>query len=190
MVMRIVSAGVWLATWLCLVNAVETAGLTFADLDGVAHKPLEPGEKLGSVLIFYWQDCPVCNSYAPEINRIFRSHTNFAFYIVQVDPDLTRTAAKEHAKAYDLRLPVLLDPQHRLVKPARATVTPEAVIFGKDRKTLYRGRIDDLYAALGKKRAAATQHDLVEALDAIGSGKQPKKRETKAVGCLIPTLDH
>ena len=73
----------------------------------------------------------------------------------------------------------MLDPQHRLVKLAKATVTPEAVVFGKNGEVLYRGRIDDQYAALGKKRAAATRHDLFDALDAITAGKPVKGRKPK-----------
>ncbi len=159
--------------------------MVFNDLDNVPRRPLEPADKVASVLIFYWQDCPVSNSYAPELNRIAAAHTNFAFYIVQVDPDLTPAAAREHARKFDLRVPVLLDPQHRLVKFAQATVTPEAVVFGKNGRVLYRGRIDDGYAALEKRRAAATEHDLIDVLDTLAAGKPPGKSETKVIGCLI-----
>ena len=176
---------------LCLVVGAGLAGpepshdFVFSDLNGVAWQPLDPGDKAGSVLIFYWQDCPISNSYAPELNRLCAGHTNFAFYIVQVDSGLTRDAAKEHARKFDLHPPVLLDPRHRLVKFLKATVTPEAVVVGRKGELLYRGRIDDGYAALGKKRAAVTEHDLQEALDAIAAGKPVKKSETKAIGCLI-----
>jgi hypothetical protein len=181
-----------ICTILCFVAGLSAAApgawsnLVINDVYGIPRHPLNHAEKAGSVLFFYWQDCPICNSYAPEITRICASYTNFAFYVVQIDPDLTATAAKKHAAEYDLRAPVLLDPEHRLVKLAKATVTPEAVVLGKNGQALYRGRIDDLYAALGKKRAAATKHDLREALDAITSGKAIKRRETKAIGCLIP----
>ena len=142
-------------------------------------------ETLASVLIFYGHDCPISNGYAPEINRISASHTNFVFYIVQVDPDLTPAAARAHAREYDLRVPVLLDPQHRLIQLLKPTVTPEVVVFGKDDVALYRGRIDDRNAALGKHRGTATQHDLIAALDAIAAGQPVKQKETKAIGCLI-----
>jgi len=177
--------------WISLMAGLSFAGtqpsseLVFNDLDGVQRRPMDPGDRVGSVLIFYWQDCPVSNGYAPEINRIAASHTNFAFYIVQVDPDLTRTAAKEHARKYDLREPVLLDPHHQLVKLVHATVTPEAVVIGKDGRVVYRGRIDDNYAALEKKRARATQHDLIDAMEALAAGKTLKKSETMAIGCVI-----
>jgi hypothetical protein len=169
----------------CVAGPGESSGLVFNDLDGVTRHPLEPAGKLASVLIFYGHDCPISNGYAPEINRICASHTNFAFFIVQVDPDLTSAAAKLHAKEYDLRPPELLDPQHRLVKLLNATVTPEVFVLGKNGETLYCGRIDDRNAELEKHRGAATQHDLIEALDAITAGQPVKQKETKAIGCLI-----
>lgn len=180
----------------CVIMFCLMAGLAFAeprpsthmifqDLDGVPRRPMEPGMKVASVLVFYWQDCPVSNGYVPELNRIAASHTNFAFYIVQVDPELTVAAAREHARKFDVHLPILRDPHHRLVKLAKATVTPEAVVIGKDEQILYRGRIDDRYAALEKMRSAATKHDLIEALDTLAAGKPLKNNETTAIGCVI-----
>jgi mono/diheme cytochrome c family protein len=158
----------------------------FADLSGAVHRPLEAGTNTGSVLIFYWHDCPICNSYAPEINRLSEHYTNFAFYIVQVDPDLTPAAARDHARQFDLRPPVLLDGRHRLVRLAKATVAPEAVVFGKDGNVAYRGRIDNLYADLNKRRPEATEHDLRAALDAIAAGR-PVTSQPPPMGCLIST---
>lgn len=166
-------------------GADTSADLVMKDLQDVSHHPLAPADKAASVLVFYWQDCPVSNGYAPELNRIAASRTNFAFYVVQVDPELTPSAAREHAHQYQLAMPVLLDPAHRLVKLSGAKVTPEAVVFGKDGRILYRGRIDDSYAAAGKKRYVTTNHDLCDALDAIAAGKPVKQKETKAFGCVI-----
>ena len=177
--------GVLLATLASAAAPVAPVDPVVKDIDGVAHHPLAPSEKMGSVLIFYLQDCPICNSYAPEINRIAVTFTNFAFYIVQVDPDLKLEAAKQHARQYALRSPVLLDPGHDLVKRAAATVTPEAVVIGKDGGIVYRGRIDNLYVEPAKKRSSATSHDLRDALETIQAGRRVKQKQTKAVGCVI-----
>jgi hypothetical protein len=150
----------------------------------MVQRPFGAADKTGSVLIFYLHDCPICNSYAPEINRLCAAHTNFAFYIVQVDPDLTPAAALKHAKDFALLPPVLLDGKHRLVKLAGATTTPEAVVFGNNKNVLYRGRIDNLYPSLDRRRAEATEHDLQDALDAITAGK-PIKAQRPAMGCAI-----
>lgn len=154
------------------------------DVTGRLQRPLEAADKTGSVLVFYWHDCPICNSYAPEINRLCAACTNFAFYIVQVDPDLTPAAAQKHARDFALLPPVLLDGKHRLVKLAGATITPEAVVFGKNKNVLYKGRIDNLYSSLSQRRAEATEHDLRDALDAITTGK-PIKTQRPAIGCAI-----
>jgi peroxiredoxin len=183
--MRVFGVILYLALGLCFY-ASEPPDLVFYDLDDVPRRPLQPSnEKLGPVLLFYWHDCPVCNSYAPEIARIYNSYTNFSFFIVQVDPELTRPIAKTHASEYGLKAPVLLDSQHQLVKWAKASSTPEAVIVGSNSVIQYQGRIDNLYADLGKKRSAATQHDLREALEAISKKRPIKTKKTKAVGCLI-----
>jgi hypothetical protein len=182
---KLFCASLCLLAGLCFAGTEPSSKFVFHDLDGVAHQPLDPGDKLASVLVFYWQDCPISNGYAPELNRIAAGHTNVALYIVQVDPELTPEAAREHARKFGLRPPVLLDPQHRLVKRLNATVTPEAIVLGKRGEVLYRGRIDDGYVALGKKRATVTEHDLIDTLNAVAAGKPAKKTETKAIGCSI-----
>ena len=183
--MRIFCVIICLAAGLRFAGAGEPPAVNLNDLDGVARQPLEPAGKLASVVIFYGHDCPISNGYAPEIDRIAAARTNFAFYVVQADADLTVAAAKEHAKEYDLRMPVLLDPKQQLIKLLKPHVTPEAYIIGSKREVLYHGRIDDLYAEIEKKRGTVTQHDLLDALDAIAAGQPVKQKETQAVGCLI-----
>jgi hypothetical protein len=171
----------------CVVSVcgAQDAGPAVRDLNGTLRHPLDCGKQAGSVLIFYWHDCPICNSYAPEINRICARYTNFNFYIIQVDADLTEEGAKTHAREYGLRAPVVLDRLHMLARLAGATVTPEAVVYGKGERVLYRGRIDNLYADLVRRRAEATERDLCDALDAIAEGKAVGKQPA-AIGCLIP----
>jgi peroxiredoxin len=181
--MRVIAA-LFLVLALSVCRA-DDSGPAVADLSGTVRRPLDPAGQTASVLIFYWHDCPICNSYAPEINRLCDHYTNFNFYIVQVDPDLTVKAAQRHAQDYDLRPPVLLDGHHALVKLAHATVAPEAVIFGRNKNVLYCGRIDDLYANLASRRMEATEHNLRDALDTIAIGK-PVSNQPPPVGCIIP----
>jgi hypothetical protein len=174
--------------FLALLFGCRTAGtrraLEVSDCNGVVRKPFDNGNKSASVLIFFWHDCPISNGFAPEINRLCDSYTNFSFYIVQVDPDLTASAAKKHAVEFGLRAPVLLDPTHQLVRAAGARVTPEAVA-AKDGKVLYRGRIDDRFASLTQRRDEPTHRDLRDALDAIAEGKPVSTKSTQAIGCFI-----
>jgi len=143
--------------------------------------------KKAVVLLFIARDCPVSNSYAPEIKRIIARYTpqKVAFTLVYPDPGTSLAAAKQHAKEYGYTCPLLLDPAHRLVRRAGVTVTPEAAVFAQGGRLLYRGRIDDLYLGFGQRRYAVTRHDLRDALDAALAGWPAPTRRTQAIGCFI-----
>jgi hypothetical protein len=162
----------------------------FVDVKGQTHYPLDGRGARAVVLIFSTTDCPVANYYTSEISAIVKDHAarKVRFYVVHVDPELTPADARKHAKAYGLTCPVLIDSGHRLVKATGATVTPEAVVLAPDGKVAYRGRIDDCYTDLGKRRVAPTQRDLRDALAAVLAGKAVKQPRTTALGCPIPEL--
>jgi hypothetical protein len=175
---------------LCLATATavvsgQEANPEFTDLSGALQHPMQAQGKAGSVLIFYWHDCPICNSYVPEINRLRSQFTDFVFYTIEIDPDWTVAAARTHVHEFGLRAPFLLDGCHLLVALASATVAPEAVVIGKNKTVLYRGRIDNAYAGLNQRRPAATVHDLRDALAEIAAGKAVTN-QPPPVGCLIP----
>ena len=164
------------------------ADLTFPDLDGRLHRPLRNTNQPATVLLFVMHDCPAANSYWPEFSRIAARFTNAAFFVVHADPDLTPAGARTHAKDYSITVPVLLDPKQKLAKAVGATVSPEAVVVSPKGRRLYRGRIDDRIAALGKKRPQPTTRDLRDALEAIEAGKSVPLKVTKAIGCYLPEL--
>jgi hypothetical protein len=160
---------------------------TLPDLTGVTRRPLDPGDNRANVLFFIRTDCPISNTYAPEINRLQKQYgpRKIGFFLVYTMRDLTTASAREHLKQYKLSPPAVIDRTHDLVKAVGATVTIEATVIGHDGSLIYRGRIDDLYAALGKQRTVPTTHELRDALDAVLEGKQPSVARSPAVGCAI-----
>lgn len=159
----------------------------FPDIQGRSHHPVS-SQPIATALIFIGIDCPIANSYAPEINRIVEDYTSqgVAFYLVHVDPSLSIDDATQHAASYGYRCPVLIDAEHRLAKAVGATVTPEAAVIGNNQRLLYLGRIDDRYIDFGKKRFEPSQRDLRAALDATLAGRRVPNPTTKAIGCYIP----
>jgi thiol-disulfide isomerase/thioredoxin len=174
---------------LCAV-ALFGASLAIQDINGVPRFPLKPEGK-ASVLFFITSDCPISNSYAPEIQRICSEYgtKGVGCDLVYVDPDLTAADVKKHVKDFGYsNVPAILDSAQKLVKAAGATITPEAAVIGPSGDVLYRGRIDNVYAALGKRRPEATEKDLRKALDEVLSGKSVSTPRTKAIGCYIPPV--
>jgi len=158
------------------------------DLDGQLHRPLAVEEAAAHVLLFITVDCPIANGYAPTIKELAGEFEplGVSFFLVHVDPDVDAARAREHAADFGYDLPVLLDPGHLLVGHLGATITPEAAVLTARGGLVYRGRVDDWYAALGKKRRQPTTYDLREALRSCLAGSPVPVARTKAVGCMIP----
>src|SRR5579862_9828421 len=87
-----------------------------ADLDGHLHHLLSEAAGRPVALVFIAHDCPVCNSYAPELTRLATRYKGRAlFEIVYAEPSLSLADAKQHA--HDFSLPtadLLMDPKGRL----------------------------------------------------------------------------
>ena len=142
------------------------------------------------VFIFVSNECPIANRYAPEIERLHKQYVSnqIAFILVHSDPSETQAAIDKHTRDFGYTCAVLRDTDQQLARKAGVKVTPEAAVFLPNGKRLYRGRIDNRYAAFGKARPKPTERDLQAALDAIVSGKPVRKTETRAIGCYIPNL--
>jgi len=160
-----------------------------ADVDGNRHRPLLEAAGKPIAIIFIAHDCPVCNTYAPEIGRIETKYGGLVkIDIVYSEPSLTAAQAKAHAKAYGIgRAVLLLDPGSNFAAYCHARVTPQAVVYDGQGRSVYSGRIDDRYYALGQQRPAPTTHDLARALDCVLAGKVPPSAAGPPVGCFILT---
>jgi hypothetical protein len=161
---------------------------SLVDTTGKSHSlRSEPGRK-GLACVFLTTECPIANGYIPELNRQFAALCNekaeVALFGVISDPRITQQAAAAHVKKFQFEFPVLFDASGLLAQALKPTHTPEAFVIDDQSRIVYRGRIDDLYADLGKKRTQATQHDLADAIAALRSGQAPKQAYAEPVGCI------
>ena len=172
----------------CIAQADDSTVITLKDLDGNDVTPLKcVAKEKATVVIFITTDCPIANSYAPEINRLHLAYSsrNVRFTLVHVDTDLVDDKAKKHATDYELKSTVVIDREHQLVKATKAKVTPEAFVYDVEGKLRYRGRINNLYAARGQRRAQVTVHELRDALEAVINDREVVTKESEALGCFI-----
>jgi hypothetical protein len=167
-----------LLTILCFAAAGSAAAQT--------PMTVAPGDV--HVLVFVSSDCPISNRYAPELARIAGDYAarRVRLFLVYEDPVIDTANATAHRSSFypGLDLPVLVDTGHALARTAGATATPTAAIYTPAGRA-YRGRIDDLYVAIGQARREPTERTLRLALDAVLAGKKPAAAETQAIGCYI-----
>jgi len=158
------------------------------DTQGGMHAPSEWAAQKAIVLFFVTIDCPIGNSYVPEMNRIRDAYAGrgVAVYAVQADPSVRETDAAKYARDYHYGFPLLLDPQQILVRHVGATITPQAAILSPEGKLLYLGPIDNRVVDFGKARPQATEAYVREDLDAVLAGRQVPVAAQHSVGCSIP----
>lgn len=158
------------------------------DVQGRKHTAEAWKDRKAVVLLFLGAECPVSNGYSPEYRRLKETYAakGVLFYGVHPDPDVSAEVAAKHAAEFRLNFPVLLDPTQRVAQQTGVKVVPEAVLLSPKGRVLYRGRIDDLYTADGKRREEPKTRDLDEALKAVLAGKSPPVARTVAFGCPLP----
>lgn len=175
---------------LALLFAASAPRFSLRDTAGAVHTSAEWANAKAAVVLFVTIDCPIGNSYVPELNRIREAYASrgVVMWAVQADPGIPEAAVARYAADFRYSFPMLLDPKQTLVKHAGATITPQAAIFAPDGKLLYLGRIDNRVEDFGKSRPKATVPDLRNALDAVLAGKPVSPDRTKSIGCSIPRV--
>ena len=92
----------------------------------------------------------------------------------------------EFKEKYEIPFLLTMDFEKEWALKLGARVTPTAVVWNKTRdEVLYRGRIDDSYYRIGKRRTVTSTSELADALAAIVSGQEIRVKETQAIGCFI-----
>lgn len=175
---------------LVLVVVALTAGSAAGDIrdvDGRALTLLRPAER-ANVLFFVMTDCPISNAYAPEIQRTCREYRarGVDCALIYEDAGIAVEQVRAHLREYAYEdIPAAIDARRDVASAAGASITPTAVLVDSAGRIRYRGRIDNLYAALGRTRRQVTKHYLRSAVDAVLADRPVPIPETPAIGCHI-----
>ncbi len=150
--------------------------------------PLVPPTGGATALVFYSTECPISNAYSPTLAALAGSlgPEGLAMVGVCVDADAKGADVARHAREFGLKYPIVVDRDGSLVARFGAKVTPEAVVIDPQGKIRYQGRIDDQYAARGKRNAAPKTADLRDAVAAVLAGREVAVARVEAVGCPVP----
>ncbi len=141
------------------------------------------------VYLFMLESCPISQQITPVIKEVYEEYKNkgVAFQLVFPNEDYTTSEAMDSfMNKYRLTMPTMIDKGKVLTKQWEATVTPEVVVVRNNTgAVLYRGKIDNSFISLGKRRRVVNEHYLKDVLAQITSGKKVMVQQTKPVGCFI-----
>ncbi len=143
------------------------------------------------VYFFLLEDCKITQAYIPEIKKLkaeFESDS-IEFKAFFPNPSSDDSLVKTFVEEYQPELTCVVDINQSMAKKFDITVMPEVVVYNENKNTvLYQGRIDNLFAAPGRKRAKATTHELRDCLDKVRKAYTIQALKTKAIGCYLTRL--
>jgi hypothetical protein len=163
---------------------VDLSELKMLDVRGSRHV-LAANDVRGTAFVFLSSECPISRQYVPELNRLSKAavQKKLAFYGVISDSATSRADAAKFVDQFHVDFPVLFDASGEVAALFRPEHVPEACVVDGQGVVQYRGRIDDVYADVDKRRAEPAHRDLSNALVAIADGKPVPTPRTEVIGC-------
>jgi hypothetical protein len=98
---------------------------------------------------------------------------------------LEAKSLSEFREEFKFDLPIIYDPQRKLLKKLKAQYSPEVFLLNNKRKTLYHGAIDNWFYGLGRNRAVPTEFYLLDAINSFKNDRTVKVKYVEPVGCML-----
>ena len=139
------------------------------------------------VITFLSPNCPLCINYTKTLMSVQNEFVeeDVKFMVVFAGPYQDEKEIYDFQNEYKLSMQGILDPDYRLTKALKATVTPEVFVVSKTGIIAYSGAIDNWAYETGKKRAVVTSHFLRNAISKLVNDSVPEPSQTEPVGCYI-----
>ena len=142
-----------------------------------------------TVYIFLEDECLISQYYTNELTRLYdqygKQHVGFVGYFPSATTGPEEIAL--FADKFKLAFTLLPDHDFSWCRKFGITITPEvAVMDHRTDMVIYKGRIDDSYVRVGKRKLHTQKHDLEEMIKAWELNQTTGSLvETEAIGCFI-----
>ena len=170
---------------------VDLIGVRVTDVKGHHHRiGVSTGKVRAAALVFLDTACPVATRYIPALNELHddAQARGVSLYGVLSNPDIGWRESADFVDDFGVEFPVIVDSAGDLTLRLGSRVTSESFVISTANQIVYRGRIDDRFAAVGRLRTRITSHDLRDVIENVARGGRTEPYETEAVGCFHYTL--
>ena len=142
-----------------------------------------------TVSVFLHDECVISQFYTIKLNKVYATYRDkkVGFIGYFPSPSVSAHRMDRFSETYNIRFPLIEDYYKERARKYQAKVTPEVFVWDHRKEMLiYKGRIDDSYVRVGKRKLHPQHDDLVNIIDAWIAGKDfPEAVETQAIGCFI-----
>ncbi|MEO1514702.1 MAG: redoxin domain-containing protein [Bacteroidota bacterium] len=154
------------------------------------HESAATGEAI-RVYVFLHESCLISQHYTLDLKKLHEQYASERIVFEGIFPNKSSKAEKIEAfrEKYDIPFALSLDHSQEVTRQWDAEVTPEVVVVAQEsQKVLYKGRIDNAYYRVGKRRQVTTTSELKDVLEAISQGKPVTTKSRTAIGCFIERI--
>lgn len=173
--------------------AVGDAATDFSlkNIDGKKVSLADYKQAKGFIVVFTCNHCPYAVAYEDRIIALDKKYKPLGYPVIAINPNDpaaqpqdSYAAMQVRAKEKSFSFPYLLDDGQTIYPQYGAEKTPHVFVLkktGNKHLVKYIGAIDNNY----RNAAQATEHYVVDAVDALVAGKEPTVTKTVAIGCSI-----
>ena len=140
------------------------------------------------VIVFMCNHCPYVKAVIQRLIALQEETLSQGVGLVGINcndaqkyPDDSFESMQKFAVKWEMNFPYLFDESQTVANKFDAVCTPDIYVYGKERKLLYRGRIDDNW----EDAEQVTQRDLKQAIDCILAGQEVPAKQVPSMGCSI-----
>ena len=140
------------------------------------------------VNIFLHEACKISQFYSLKLKELHQEFASDKIVFKGIFPaqDSKNENLLAFKEAYKMPFEMVNDKEQIITKMLKATITPEVVVLNKSKnEVIYRGRIDDSYYKVGRRRNANRTNELFDVLTAIKLNKKIETENKPAIGCFI-----
>jgi peroxiredoxin len=169
-----------------MLQSLFPTGKEIAALSPARHAMYEDSL---TVYVFLADECVISQFFTIELERLYNMYRTQDVGFVGVFPNTSSTPEKidGFAEKFGLTFPMQMDHDKAVTKKFGITITPEVAVYDhRENRLIYRGRIDDSYVRVGKRKLHPQSHDLREIIDRWLLNDVPDAMvKTQAIGCFI-----
>jgi peroxiredoxin len=140
------------------------------------------------VVVFMCNHCPYVKAVLSRLIQLQKDYDDKGVQLVGINPNDEENYPedsfenmKQNVAEKGITFPYLRDETQETAKRYDAVCTPDIYVYGRDRKLLYRGRIDDNW----QDEDSVTKRDLRDAIDAILEDRPVSQEQYPSMGCSI-----
>jgi len=165
----------------------DTTGATWSPAAGDGDGDADGKGVNATVIVFTCNHCPYALAWQDRVAQVARDYADRGVRVLAINandsdryPRDSFDAMRRRVDAEHWPMPYLHDQSQDVARAYGAKTTPDVFVLDDQRRLRYRGAPDSDYDDPSQNAAW-----LRAALDAVLSGEEPARPETKPVGCSI-----